>query len=89
MAFARWIHLALVVACAAIGCAHAPWHPYRGWVAWQRRDVVLYTDTAIEHRSALDWLVDVSDVYRRTFFRDLPVATLHAIYLQGDVRVRS
>jgi hypothetical protein len=84
MGFSRWIHLGLVVACAATGCAHAPWHPYRGWVAWQRRDVVLYTDTIIEHRSALDWMVDISDVYRRTFFRDLPVAPLHALYLQGD-----
>jgi hypothetical protein len=84
MALPRWIYLGLVLAVAATGCAHAPWHPYRGWVAWQRRDVVLYTDTAIEHRSALDWLVDISDVYRRTFFRDLSVAPLHALYLQGD-----
>jgi hypothetical protein len=53
-------------------------------VAHQQADVVLYTDTAIEHRSALDWMVAISDVYHRTFFRDLKVEPLHALYLQGD-----
>jgi hypothetical protein len=80
MAAHRWIWVALTAA----GCAHAPWHPYRGWVAWQRDDVVLYTDTALEHRSAIDWMAAISEIYRRTFFRDLPVDRLHAFYLQED-----
>jgi hypothetical protein len=66
------------------GCAHAPWHPYRGWTAWRRDDVVLYTDTAIEHRSAVEWMAGISDIYHRTFFRDFKVEPLFAFYMQED-----
>jgi hypothetical protein len=69
---------------AVAGCAHAPWHPYRGWTAVQEEGVVLYTDTRVEHRPALDWMVGISEAYRRTFFRDLRVAPVHALYLQED-----
>jgi hypothetical protein len=74
----------MVILLAAAGCAHAPWHPYRGWVALHDQGVVLYTDTMVEHRAALDWMVGISEAYRRTFFRDMPVEPLHALYLQED-----
>jgi hypothetical protein len=76
----RWFALLLLVA----GCAHAPWHPYRGWVALRDDGVVLYTDTLVEHSDALDWMVGISEAYRRTFFRDRRVEPLHALYLQED-----
>jgi hypothetical protein len=76
--------VALLLGLVSLACAHAPWHPYRGWTAYHRDDLTLYTDTAIEYRSALDWMAGISEVYRRTFFRELPVAPMHVLYLQED-----
>jgi hypothetical protein len=69
---------------AVASCTHAPWHPYRGWMAVRDENVVLYTDTLVEHRAALDWMVAISEAYQRTFFRDLPVRPMHVVYLQED-----
>jgi hypothetical protein len=75
---------ATVAAIVLAGCAHAPWHPYRGWTAWQRDEVVLYSDAALEYQRALDWMSGIGDLYQRTFFRDLPVPPMHVLYLQEE-----
>jgi hypothetical protein len=73
--------LVALLALAAIGCTHLPWHPYRGWQVLAGEHVVLYTDTLKEHELAYQYLVDSYEVLQRTFFRNTPAPPMHVFYV--------
>jgi hypothetical protein len=76
--------LLLLLALAAGACAHAPWHPYRGWRAWRGEKVVLYTGGLQGHELALQYLDGSFDLFQRSFFRDVKVPPIEAFYLDPD-----
>lgn len=71
----------VVIALACASCTHMPWNPYRGWRAVRRGNVVLYTDTLVEHRTPLEWLDRTDQVYRASFFGQLAPAPIEGVYL--------
>jgi hypothetical protein len=64
-----------------VGCTHLPWHPYRGWRVFAGDHVVLYADTLSEHQLTYQYLHDSFDLMQRTFFHQMPVPALTAIYI--------
>jgi hypothetical protein len=64
------------------GCSYNPARPAAGWVAHDSRNVRVYSSTFIEHEYAQEWLENAYHAYANSFFKDLKLRPLEAMFLQ-------
>jgi hypothetical protein len=75
-----------VVAAAFLlaSCSYNPRRPAANWSAFDTRNVRVYTSTHVEHEFAQEWLETAFSAYRASFFKDLRVHPVEAMFLQVE-----
>jgi hypothetical protein len=81
---ARIVTLSAEIGALVAGCSHDPHRPAAGWQAHDSRNVRVYSETMIEHEYAQEWLENAFHAYANSFFKDLPLHRLEAMFLQAE-----
>jgi hypothetical protein len=83
MSVRLWLLMAEIGALAS-ACSHNPHRPALGWRAHDSRNVRVYSETLVEHEYAQEWLENAFHAYANSFFKDLPLHRLEAMFLQSE-----
>jgi hypothetical protein len=83
---AGWGRRGLLAGALALvaGCSHNPRRPAAGWSAYDTRNVRVYSSTIVEHEYAQEWLETAYHAFRSSFFKDLQLRPLEAMFLQVE-----
>jgi hypothetical protein len=76
--------LGIALVLLASACTYNPRRPAAGWSAYDTRNVRVYTSTVIEHQYAQEWLETAYNAYRNSFFKDMKLRPLEAMFLQVE-----
>jgi len=79
-----WLLLLGALAPGAAACSHNPSRPAAGWQAHDSRNVRVYSETLVEHEYAQEWLENAYHAFANSFFKDLPLHPLEAMFLQTE-----